>query len=847
MKLIRFISLVASALSLMMAGQSCQQKEPSAGGDKSPGGEVILTLTPPQDCPLEFSCVRKALVNGTSCEVSFSGGKLLVGCEKAPDGNYSVIYPADAYSRVRRTLVLPPAQFLTKSGGASAQFHPFMADIHLDPGKNKAETQMKALTAFVDVNIKGAGKVASVSVSASDGSTLSGTFVIEPGSGALVASPDKPELPFAVVNCAGAGEGTDASRVIVAVPAGVYGSGLDVRVTSSSHKCATSHISALELKAGEGVKTSVDFSGTSDIIYEEHFDNCVWGSDYVGGKPGYGPSAGEDTVAPANSTGQEVAYHPKAATIGGSDFIDLVDYNTPPAQSQSLKLSKSYLGNTGLLDYQKLFYFRTYQGYIGSDESAGHANRPLLRLPILPGEPCEATLSLRFCSEKGCESDFECEVYNGVLLGLSVDSNPIDVSLESSTIISQANSKYHVVVVLPRTLVGDGKWHTLEYHYGAMSPSTGLRILPQVVKGARNCYFVDDIVIKKVNSDANRYKDNSTRVSPTDQPAKAGENTSSMRLQPSFTTSIDNESLYSNCPGEGIDWMCGGISDDESLWATQISNALSYRAKYGDGAKIWSSHLPYGYRGTERNRDLAVPDPALHQKSVAFYKRAIRAIGPMHPKNVLIHCNQTLLFDDGSSADMIVASLVEIVPVADSIGAHICVENMSWGVGADVDVLCDIIDRANAQAKPKYPIRIAMDTGHANLYLNTVGNRGTIVDWARTAGERIGHLHVNGNRATKVTVSGSTVKAVDDHLFPGYEGNLNYYDKIGRDKLWGAFYKTLLDDCHYRGPFSMEISSHVAFGKVGGEDRYDHVCASWYINWCYDSYIYPSYRKYIGQ
>ena len=230
-------------------------------------------------------------------------------------------------------------------------------------------------------------------------------------------------------------------------------------------------------------------------------------------------------------------------------------------------------------------------------------------------------------------------------------------------------------------MVSDGEWHTLTFRYAAFGSDANFRITPTMVRNVKNCFWIDDIVVREVSCEGNDFVKNCKMVSPVTQKGNPSEDVSNIRLQPSFCTSINNSSIYSVCPSFGMDWMCGGLPSDESQWKSHVAEALSYRETYGPAAKIWCSHLPYGARGAIRNRDLCVPDEALRRQSVEFFKRAIRAIAPMRPANVLVHCNQTLLFNDGSSVESLVKSLAEIVPVADSIGAHLVVENMAYGVG----------------------------------------------------------------------------------------------------------------------------------------------------------------------
>ena len=108
----------------------------------------------------------------------------------------------------------------------------------------------------------------------------------------------------------------------------------------------------------------------------------------------------------------------------------------------------------------------------------------------------------------------------------------------------------------------------------------------------------------------------------------------------------------------------------------------------------------------------------------------------------------------------------------------------------------------------------------------------------------MGHLHIAGNRGKANVVRPGSITAYDDHLFPGYEGYMSgMYDLIGRDDLWGEFYRVLLKDCLYRGPFNYEVSSYDPFATVAGDKRYDHICAAWTVLDNYDNYIYPQYSK----
>lgn len=841
------IRTVISILSLCIAVQACR-KEPAPGPDVK--GEVILTLTAPDALSLNFVSGSKALVNGTAVEVVSQNGRTMVGVEKSSDGRYEVIYPYEAYSRTRKYFVLPPAQFACSNGTASAAFTPLAGSVTTSSAA--ADIKLEALAAQLAVNMKDAVSLASIRVEDPDGAPLSGTFSYDSSSSALIPDKNHPAIEWTVLNLNDDGSGTRGETFRICIPAGSYPHGLVVRATTSDHRCCSVSTEPLRLKAGESSSVTIDFSKSADILFEEHFDLLAWGGDPVEGTAGYGPTPGETNVAAASCTGLEAAYFPKEPSVAGTDYFDLTTYDRSQRESPTLKVSRSLLANMGLLQWERLFYVRAYQGFIGCDSSAEHANRPVIRLPRCLKDFRTVEISMNICTEPGFACDLESENYNGVIKSLTIDGRAVDVDCHSSTVLSQAASRYHDRIIIPRDMIGDGEWHTIKMVYSPFTGSDCFRILPTVVRGVKNCLFLDDVVIRATASPVNEYIASTPVTVPTTQKGSKGEKASDIRLQPSYCTGINSETIYSTCADMGMDWMCGGLPSDESQWETVVSQALAFRAKYGDAAKIWCSHLPYGNRGTARNRDLCVPDPDLHKASVNFYKRAIRAIAPMKPANVLIHCNQTLLPEsvDGSSLDMMIQSLVEIVPVSDSIGAHIVVENMSWGVGSDVTDLCHAVDEANRIARPKYDIRIGMDPGHANLYLNTVGNRGTIVDWLREAGTRIGQLHVNGNRGTKVKVSGTTVSAVDDHLFPGYDGGYfndagtkytSYFDLAGRNHLWGSFYKVLVEECLYRGPFNYESSTHNHFGEVNGELRYDHIVSPQTVADNFHNYILKEY------
>ena len=202
-------------------------------------------------------------------------------------------------------------------------------------------------------------------------------------------------------------------------------------------------------------------------------------------------------------------------------------------------------------------------------------------------------------------------------------------------------------------------------------------------------------------------------------------------------------------------------------------------------------------------------------------------------------------------------SLYELQLVADEIGTQIAVENMSHGVGADSKVLAACVDKANAMTDlgtVKKPVMIAVDIGHANIYLSIVKDGRTVVDWLRDCGRRVGALHMHDNRGKDNDPTKRRYN--DDHLHPGYPKTGMLYKEgrfggIGDNKLWGPLYYTLLKDCGYRGPFDFEVGTRT-YGTLstllGGdaEERTDNISSPWHVSYVYDTYVYPAYREYMG-
>jgi len=643
------------------------------------GGGVILRLkvaAGESGMRWDWSGEPRALVNGVARTVGFDAdGVPVVGADVSADGLYTVHFPADAYSRAKRAFVLPPAQFPVSGGSLQAAACPMYGTVRTTG--DAADVTLSPLCGVVRIPLAGDAHIASVRVEDRSGGAVSGLFPFDPATPEIVRNGNFGNLPWVVLDCAGTGGGVrpaaSGTEFCVAVPAGDYASGLSVRVTDCAHRSATWDIPGPCAVAAGGVKTlaPLNYAPGEDLLFAEHFDNCVWGCDYAAETGGYGVGAGSSVPSPATSAGTEAAYVAKGAGTPGSALFETSDYNSAPAASATLAVRRDYLRNRGLYDWQRLFYAAEYRGCLCGGDVGGYGNRGILVTPRMAaaGEPCCAELSFRICLERGMESDVACMAESGVLLGCEVDGMPVDVDVATGTDISQSvQGVTRTAVLLRAAKLTSGVWHQVRMSFGAVAAGSAFRFMPTVIRDVKNCFWIDDVEVRRTG----RY-------------AHAGD-------------------------------------------------------------------------------------------------------------------------------------CVTVEPTTE---------------------LAAAVDEANALGSHRHEVRIAFDTGHANLYLTREQPGKTVVDWLRTAGARIGQLHIHGNRGWNGRIN-------DDHLMPGYAGRLGYADAIGRAGLWGEFYHTLLAECRYRGPFTYEISTRT-FGTVAGEERSDNVSAPWTIAHNYDTYLYPAFREYANR
>ena len=845
------------------------------GGGSGPAeGQVTLHLGDKGFPNVVWEEGESITVNRKTYYVEKLNGKAVVYVDGSDAGTYEAFYPTMLYDRADKTFTLPFAQFY-REGTVGENALPMYGIC-----KEGNKLNMTAVCALLQLTVTGSADIVSVYVEDLANSAIAGECKFSTSTLKLSAPKDTaPSSNWLTLNCAGKESGgaqlsASGTQFNIVIPAGNYPSGIKVRISDRSRKMVEKVFSvAKEVKAGEVLDLGVlAYAPDENLLYAQHFDNCTWGGDIVAGKKGLGRGNTATDIPASTATGLEVALCAKDSTTPGAGHVTSSDYTYYTYNSSGLALAKSYMRNRGLDDWRLLFMAQEYKGYICGGDPAGHSNRGIFRFPFvssLGNTPCVAEISFRICLEGGYSGHIQLQAVSDadgdktisgsglVPLNYWVDGQELDINPGTSKRISQSSAT-RTIFYINSTDFTPGKWHDVKLKVGAFSSTTTLRLYPTIVRGENNIFYLDDVVIRRIPYDYSEA--DYTIVEPTTELGDVNEDVSRLRLRVGTTGSLTNDALFSGSAALGYTYISPGFGSKEN--AAEVYDKWVASAKAGaelarkHNRKIWCMHLPYGNQTEERYYDLCSPDAKQLDSVISYFSTMIRAARELQPKYLLIHCNQTLQFNDGSSAESMAKSLYELQLVADEVGTQIAVENMSHGVGADSRTLSECVDKANAMTTKgalKRPVKIAVDVGHANIYLSIVNDGRNVVDWIRECGTRIGALHMHDNRGRDNDPTKR--KFNDDHLNPGYPKTGLYYKSnkaygsIGERDLWGEFYYTLLKDCRYRGPFDYELSSR-SFGSVtpmfgDSEERYDQINSPWHCAHIYDTYLYPAYRRYI--
>lgn len=816
------------------------------------------------------------IINRKTYYVEMSDGKPVVHVDKAENNIYEAFYPALLYDKADQAFTLPFSQFYHENTIGPNTLPMYGV---CDGGKT---LNMEAMCGIIRLNVLGEGYITSIYVEDLAGGNIAGEYKFEGENDAVSTDKVKQAISsnWVTLNCAGkedkgaalSGGGT---QFHVVVPAGTYNNGFKIRISDRNRKkVEKSYGRGYTIEAGKILDLgAINYEPDEHLLYAQHFDNCTWGGDIVAGTKGLGRGSNATDLAPKSASGTEVAVRVKNSDTAGTESVTDSEYNHYTYNSDKLNLSKAYMRNRGFDDWRLLFYAREYKGYIGGGNPANRNNRGIFRTPFvktLGNTPCMAEISFRLCLESGFSGNITLQAVSDndgdkltsgsglVFLNYWVDDKELDINPKTSTRLSQASQARNAIIVH----AGDytpGKWHDVKIKVGAFSNNTTIKFFPTVVRDANNVFYLDDFVVTRIPYDYD--ESDYTIVEPTTELGDPAEDVTRLRLRVGTTGSLTNDALFSGSAALGYTYISPGFGSKENAttaydkWVASAEKGHALAEKHN--RKIWCMHLPYGDQTEARYYDPCTPNEMERDSTVRYFSAIIRAARVLQPKFLLIHCNQTLQFNDGSNADNMARTLYELQLVADEIGTQIAVENMSHGVGADSRVLAECVDKANAmtdKGKVKKPVMIAVDIGHANVYLSIVKDGRTVVDWLRDCGTRVGALHMHDNRGRDNDPTKRRFN--DDHLYPGYPKTGMLYKQgrfgaIGENKLWGPLYHTLLKDCGYRGPFDFELSTRT-YGTLstllGGdaEERTDQINTPWHASYIYDTYVYPAYREYMG-
>lgn len=824
---------------------------------------------------VEWEADDALIINRKTYYVEMNDGKPVVHVDKAEDGRYEAFYPALLYDKADRAFTLPFSQFYYEN-----TFGPNTLPMYglCEEGR---KLNMEAMCGIIRLKVQGEGYATSVYVEDRAGGNIAGEYKFTGEEESVSTAHAKTiSSTWVTLNCAGKDDKgaalSSAGTVFhIVVPTGTYANGFKVRISDRNRKKVEKiYGGSTTIEAGTILDLgTLVYEPDEHLLYAQHFDNCTWGGDIVAGTKGLGRGSTATDIAPKSASGTEISVRVKNSDTPGTEAVTDSEYTHYTYNSSGLNLSKAYMRNRGLDDWRLLYYAREFKGYICGGNPANRDNRGIFRTPFvknLNNTPCVAEISFRICLEKGYSGNIQLsaigdtdgdKVTSGsglVFLNYWVDGKELDIHPKTSTRLSQASQARNAIIIH----AGDftpGEWHDVKLKVGAFTNNTTLRIYPSIVRDANNVFYLDDFVVTRIPYDYD--ESDYTIVEPTTELGDPAEDVTRLRLRVGTTGSLTNDALFSGSAALGYTYISPGFGSKENAataydkWVASAEKGHALAEKHN--RKIWCMHLPYGNQTEARYYDPCTPDEKERDSTVRYFSAIIRAARVLQPKFLLIHCNQTLQFNDGSNADNMARTLYELQLVADEIGTQIAVENMSHGVGADSRVLAECVDKANAMTdlgKVKKPVMIAVDIGHANVYLSIAKDGRTVVDWLRDCGRRVGALHMHDNRGRDNDPTRRRFN--DDHLYPGYSKTGMLYKEgrfgaIGENNLWGALYYTLLKDCGYRGPFDFELSTRT-YGTLstllGGEAeaRTDQINSPWHASHIYDTYVYPEYREYMG-
>lgn len=248
-----------------------------------------------------------------------------------------------------------------------------------------------------------------------------------------------------------------------------------------------------------------------------------------------------------------------------------------------------------------------------------------------------------------------------------------------------------------------------------------------------------------------------------------------------------------------IPWEEGIFTDPfSSEFAEHFRNIAAAIAAHG--LELYQTHAPYC--GTSQY------DADAYATVLQQTIRAVYATAYMNCKYIVAHPVMHPDFNNGSHREQAVqanlAYFSALAPALQDTGVVMCIENLYRGefgqkkvanACSDAEQLAEVIDTLNKTHGPHFAA--CLDTGHA-----VVAGQDPLA-MLRLLGSRTRTLHLHESWGL-----------LDDHLFPGTTGNMD----------WEAFCQ-ILSDIGYEGAFNLEVifypqnhftkeASYEAYGKA---------------------------------
>lgn len=249
--------------------------------------------------------------------------------------------------------------------------------------------------------------------------------------------------------------------------------------------------------------------------------------------------------------------------------------------------------------------------------------------------------------------------------------------------------------------------------------------------------------------------------------------TSAQRPEPGTSTAVWGTTLTAALleqgRADGIPWIEVALNACyRGVPMEQIAPRIEALKKTVDSTsvKVWSVHLPFS-----RKLDISVLDDSLRRENVAFMAKMIRRSAIFAPRRLVLHPSSEPIADAEREQRIVhaIASIRELKPVADEIGAVLCIENLPRTcLGNTPEELVRIVDAVPGAG-------ICFDTNHYVM--------GSTAHFIEVAGERIRTVHMSDFDFEN-----------ECHWLP-FEGDID----------WAAFLRDMRDKAHYDGVMMHEV------------------------------------------